>query len=122
MDCLPQGDFRPAETHRDPSGDQLHHKLAGDLCVPRSHSTGFASTTFTVPPKIFAAGSPDSERSIFYPAWIESDTFTCASTAVRDQAAHERRGAANRDEYREGMSSAVAARRVSIVRSMPERA
>jgi hypothetical protein len=29
MDCLPQGDFRPAETRRDPSGDQLQHKFAG---------------------------------------------------------------------------------------------
>src|SRR5258708_15623437 len=27
MDFLPQGDFRPAETHRDPTGDQLQHKL-----------------------------------------------------------------------------------------------
>jgi len=26
---LPQGDFRPAETHRNPGGDQLQHKLAG---------------------------------------------------------------------------------------------
>ena len=35
MDCLPQGDFRPAETHRDPSGDQLQHKLAGVTTIVR---------------------------------------------------------------------------------------
>jgi len=27
--CLPQGDFRPAETHRNPSGDLRQHELAG---------------------------------------------------------------------------------------------
>src|SRR6266481_958801 len=35
MHCLPQGDFRPAETHRDPSGDQLQHKLAGVTTIVR---------------------------------------------------------------------------------------
>src|SRR5258708_11268437 len=35
MDCLPQGDVRPAETHRDPSGDQLQHKLAGVTTIVR---------------------------------------------------------------------------------------
>src|SRR5215469_17974741 len=35
MYCLPQGDFRPAETHRNPSGDQLKHKLAGVTTVVR---------------------------------------------------------------------------------------
>src|SRR5271166_2301123 len=35
MDCLPQGDFRPAETHRDPSCDQLQHKLAGVTTIVR---------------------------------------------------------------------------------------
>ena len=35
MDGLPQGDFRPAETHRDPSGDQLQHKLAGVTTIVR---------------------------------------------------------------------------------------
>ena len=35
MDCLPQCDFRPAETHRDPSGDQLQHKLAGVTTIVR---------------------------------------------------------------------------------------
>src|SRR5215472_8944535 len=34
-DCLPQGDFRAAETHRDPSGDQLQHKLAGVTTIVR---------------------------------------------------------------------------------------
>ena len=28
-DCLSQGDFWPAETHRDPSGDKPQHELAG---------------------------------------------------------------------------------------------
>jgi hypothetical protein len=27
--CLSQGDFRPAETHRNPGGDKLQHELAG---------------------------------------------------------------------------------------------
>ena len=35
MNCLPQYDFRPAETHRDPSGDQLQHKLAGVTTLGR---------------------------------------------------------------------------------------
>ena len=33
--CLPQGDFRPAETHRNPSGDQLQHELAGVTTIIR---------------------------------------------------------------------------------------
>ena len=32
---LPQGDFRLAETHRNPSGDQLQHKLAGATIIVR---------------------------------------------------------------------------------------
>src|SRR5262245_36675199 len=32
---LPQGDFRPAETHRKPSVDQLQHKLAGVTTIVR---------------------------------------------------------------------------------------
>src|SRR6516162_162352 len=35
MHCLPQGDFRPAETHRNPSGGQLEHKLAGVTSIVR---------------------------------------------------------------------------------------
>ena len=35
MYCLPQGDFRPAETHRYPGGDQLQHKLAGVTTIVR---------------------------------------------------------------------------------------
>jgi hypothetical protein len=32
---LPQGDFRPTETHRNPGGDQLQHKLAGVTIIVR---------------------------------------------------------------------------------------
>ena len=32
---LPPGDFRPAETHRHPGGDQLQHKLAGVSTIVR---------------------------------------------------------------------------------------
>ena len=35
MYCLPRGDFRPAETHRNPSGDQLQHKPAGVATIVR---------------------------------------------------------------------------------------
>ena len=35
MDSLPQGEFRPAETHRDPSCNQLQHKLAGATIIVR---------------------------------------------------------------------------------------
>ena len=35
VSCLPQSDFRPAETHRNPSGDQLQHKLAGVTTIVR---------------------------------------------------------------------------------------
>src|SRR5262249_31738324 len=35
MYCLPQGDFRSAETHRNPSGDQPQHKLAGVTTIVR---------------------------------------------------------------------------------------
>jgi len=38
MYCLPQGDFRPAETHRNPSGDQLQLKLAGVTTAAESLS------------------------------------------------------------------------------------
>src|SRR5258707_12435406 len=34
-DCLSQGDFRPAETHRNPGGDQLQHELAGVTTIIR---------------------------------------------------------------------------------------
>jgi hypothetical protein len=30
-----QGDFRPAETHRDPGGDKLQHQLAGATIIIR---------------------------------------------------------------------------------------
>src|SRR5215471_8967578 len=33
--CLPPGDFRPAETHRNPSGKQLQHELSGVTAVVR---------------------------------------------------------------------------------------
>jgi hypothetical protein len=35
MDCLSPGDFRPAETHRDPSGDKLPHEFAGMTSIIR---------------------------------------------------------------------------------------
>src|ERR1700731_434961 len=34
-DCLSPGDFRPAETHRNPGGDQLQHKLTGVTTIIR---------------------------------------------------------------------------------------
>ena len=34
-DCLSQGDFWPAETHRDPSGDKPQHELAGVTIIVR---------------------------------------------------------------------------------------
>jgi hypothetical protein len=34
-DCLSQGDFWPAETHRDPSGDKPQHELAGVTIIIR---------------------------------------------------------------------------------------
>ena len=34
-DCLSQGDFWPAETHRDPSGDKSQHELAGVTIIIR---------------------------------------------------------------------------------------
>jgi len=34
-DCLSQGDFRPAETHRNPGGDQLQQELAGVTTIVR---------------------------------------------------------------------------------------
>jgi hypothetical protein len=34
-DCLSQGDFRPAETHRDPGGDKPQHELAGVTIIIR---------------------------------------------------------------------------------------
>src|ERR1700730_4466635 len=34
-DCLSQGDFWPAETHRDPSGDKPQHELAGMTIIIR---------------------------------------------------------------------------------------
>ena len=33
--CLSQGDFWPAETHRNPGGDQLQHELAGVTTIIR---------------------------------------------------------------------------------------
>ena len=35
VDCLSQGDFWPAETHRDPSGDKPQHELAGVSIIIR---------------------------------------------------------------------------------------
>lgn len=34
-DCPSQGDFGPAETHRDPSGDEPQHELAGGTIIIR---------------------------------------------------------------------------------------
>src|SRR6202022_496793 len=34
-DCLSQGDFRPAETHRNPGSDELQHELAGGTTIIR---------------------------------------------------------------------------------------
>src|ERR1700730_7263279 len=34
-DCLSQGDFWPAETHRNPSGDKFQHELAGVTIIIR---------------------------------------------------------------------------------------
>jgi hypothetical protein len=36
MYCLPQSDFGPAEAHRNPSGDQFQHKLAGVTTIVRN--------------------------------------------------------------------------------------
>ncbi len=33
--CLTQADFRPAETHRNPGGDQFQHELAGPTTIIR---------------------------------------------------------------------------------------
>jgi hypothetical protein len=33
--CLTQADFRPAETHRNPGGDQFQHELAGVTTIIR---------------------------------------------------------------------------------------
>jgi hypothetical protein len=33
--CLSQSDFRPAQAHRNPGGDQLHHELAGVTAIIR---------------------------------------------------------------------------------------
>jgi hypothetical protein len=35
VDCLSQGDFRSAETHRNPGGDKLQHELAGVTSIVR---------------------------------------------------------------------------------------
>ena len=43
VDCHSQGDNRPAEAHRNPSGDQLQHKLAGVTAIIR-HVIGKLNT------------------------------------------------------------------------------
>jgi hypothetical protein len=72
MDCLPQGDFRPAETHRDPSGDQLQHKLAGVTTIVRQvigkldadTPLFLSSPAFQVEARLSESGSGTSTTSV----------------------------------------------------------
>jgi hypothetical protein len=63
MDCLLQGDFRPAETHRDPSGDQLQHKLAGVTTIVGMSSASSTPTrrSFVIT-RISSGGAPSGKR------------------------------------------------------------